>query len=301
MSDGWGYATSMTGSRNPSYDDFVDERCNNCDYYFDVEDGDCDDMTDNNNNPIYSCRVESQCPCHSIGLSEVRFPCLGGYDEPSEYDDDDEETEFRLPAMVFSIHIDRKKLQPIRYSPINAEIQVVDAVARTVSYTLRAGNVYDDLRVCWGNDNSIPLSLPEAISSYASSPGNDDLLPTHRFLQNACESREIDDTSFKPIKDPFIFGPGYDAVLIATAAYTPEAFLLLAGSGASHCNGLLMLGLKRYQHCDGETVNGYITDPIDGHSWLLIDHPDVIEECGEDYDAKALLLGQIQPLTPTDS
>ena len=302
LADGWGYTTTQGsgGDSDGNERDFLENTCDSCSYYHGTMDGDCDDMTDNDGNPIESCRVNSQCPCYEDGVSYVDFPCLAGHDGPSESDGDDET--FKLPAMVFSIHLDRSNLQVTRYSPINIEIQVARACDYAVSETFRAGNVYDDTTVCWGNDNTIPRSLPEAVEAYADAPGNDDLLSAKEFKYNASRSRNAD--LDEAIDDACIIEPGYDAVLIASATVNPSAFLLLAGSGAVHSNGLLMLGVRRYQHInddgntlDGSVIDGYITDPINGRAWLVIDHPDAIEEDGSDYDGKALLLGQIQSTT----
>jgi hypothetical protein len=63
-----------------------------------------------------------------------------------------------------------------------------------------------------------------------------------------------------------------------------------------------MLGLTNCTHTleDGTTVNGYLTDPlVGGMSWLLIDHPGALDEGGEAFDGKALLLGQ--QLTTTNT
>jgi hypothetical protein len=297
MPDAFGDCIVPEDSGDPEQD-FLEDHCRSCDYYFDEEDGNADDLTDNDGNYIHSCRVISKCPCYADGLSNVRFPCAEGYDEP----DYSEANEFSLPPMAFAIDL---SLQKLRASTVSAWVQDIrqdDAGDWLCTERYCGINIYEaNEDVCWGNDNSTPDSLPEAVATYSDAPANEDLLSVSGFKRNITLVRQA--AAQHPINGQLI-GPGYDALLVATATATPSAFLLLSASGIPSANGLIVLGLTSCTHtlADGTTVAGFLTDPvINGRSWLLIHNPAALDEGGEAFDSQGLLLGQIQSTTSTTS
>jgi hypothetical protein len=297
MPDAFGDCEIPEDSVDPE-EDFLEDHCRSCDYYFDEEDGDADGMTDNSGNYIYSCRVTSKCPCYESGLSAVTFPCEEGYDGP-DYNEGDY---FRLPPMAFAIDLTPRKLCPSTVSAWVQDIRQDHTGAWLCTERYRGINIHEaDEAVCWGNDNSTPSSLPEAVATYSDAPANEDLLSVSGFKRNITLVRQA--TAQHPING-LLVGPGYDALLVANATATPSAFLLLSASGISSANGLIVLGLTSCTHtfADGTTVAGYLTDPvINGRSWLLINNPAALEEGGEAFDSQGLLLGQIQSTTSTTS
>jgi hypothetical protein len=298
MPNEFGYCETAEQDEDDADDQFLREHCYSCDYYFDKAEGDASDMTDNNGNDIVSCLVYSCCRCYEEGLGAVRFPCPDGRDGPSSIGGDYFSLPFSLPPMAFAADLD---LQKLRHQSFSAWVQGVcqdDTGTWRCTDQSRGINIHesDDL-VCWGNDNSNPGSLPEAVATYCDAPANEDLLSINGFIRNIAQVRR--GTPVHAVKGALV-GPGYDALLVATATATPSAFLLLSASGVPSTDGLIVLGLTSCTHTfeDGTEVPAYITDPvIAGRSWLLIRNPAVLEEGGEAYDDQGLLLGQIQSTT----
>ncbi len=299
MPDAFGDCEIPEDSDDPE-EDFLEDHCRSCDYYFDEEVGDIDhmDQTDNNGNYIVSCMVTSKCPCYSDGLSSVDFPCDQGHDGPDRSEGD----YFSLPPMAFAIDLTPRMLCPSIVSAWVQDIRQDATGAWLCTERYRGINIHEaNEAVCWGNDNSTPSSLPEAVATYSDAPANEDLLSVSGFKRNITLVRQA--TAQHPING-LLVGPGYDALLVANATATPSAFLLLSASGIPSVNGLIVLGLTSCTHtlADGTTVAGYLTDPvINGRSWLLINNPAALEEGGEDFDSQGLLLGQIQSTTSTTS
>jgi hypothetical protein len=302
LPDGYGISDHAA----PNLDDdeieerFFAEHCRNCDYYFEDQSGSCDGLTDNNDNPIRSCTVASKCPCYEDGVRSVDFPCEEGYSDPFQ---SDSPGVFRLPPMAFAVDLFARDLQCRAISAWVQSIQRHDDQWLSGPH-LRAINTFDSDLVCWGDDNTRPVSLPEAVTTYIDAPSNDDLLPLSSFIANANRARHDQHVC---LITALQVQKGYDALLLASAAATPEAYLLLRGSGLPAADGLIICGLTRASHTleDGTTVPAYLTDPvIDGRSWLLIDNPAALDEGGERWDSTALLLGQIQSTStpaPCDS
>jgi len=305
MPDRFGYCESNGGDCDDSdiEEAFLEDHCHSCDYYFDNRDGECsNDQTDDDGNTIIRCTVRSQCPCYIHGPGDVSFPCAAGYDEPDYSDGEDG---FDMPPMAFAIDLSQKHL---RIRDISTWVQKIESDTNGQWWTgerLRAVNAFDTEVVCWGNDNSTPMSLPEAVTTYCDAPPNNDLLPISSFRANAHQARRSGCNS--GVIDALQVPAGYDALLLASATATPEAYLLLRASGFPAKNGLIIAGLTAASHTlsDGTTVPAYLTDPvINGRSWLLIDNPNALEEGGEAFDSQGLLLGQIQSTStpaPCDS
>ena len=297
MPDRFGFCSSGDGDDDDTIEEtFIADNCRTCDYYFDEVEGNCyNGQTDDDDNPIVSCRVRSQCSCHECGLGDVSWPCAAGYDEPNWGGGEDS---FDLPPMAFAIDLAQQRLD---VRDISAWVQKIsqDNGQWWTGERLRAVNAYDTELVCWGDDNSTPSSLPEAVATYCDASANNDLLSISSFRSNTQRARTKGCNS--GVIDALQVGPGYDALLLASATATPEAYLLLRASGFPAKNGLIIAGLTNASHTldDGTTVPAYLTDPvINGRSWLLIDNPAALDEGGKDFDSQGLLLGQIQS-TPT--
>jgi hypothetical protein len=279
---------------------FIEDNCNHCSYYFEEQSGECSehDIEDEDGNIVISCRVRSQCPCYTDGLFCVSWPCAAGHSKPSDSYGDGED--FSLPPMAFAVNLSPRSFTLFE---INAWVQDVscDTGIWRATDRLTAINVHSNESVCWGNENSTPRSLPEAVATYSDTGANEDLLPVSSFKANISQARS--QKPQHPVTGSLV-GPGYDALLIATVAETPAAFLLLTASGAAATDGLIALGLTSTSHTfeDGTTVNAYLTDPlVNGRSWLLVNDPKTLEN--EDYDGRGLLLGQLQSTAfpPCDS
>jgi len=295
MPDRFGVCSSGDSDDDDAIEDaFREENCRGCDYYFDDQEGYCSEgQTDDAGNTIISCTVSSQCPSYNSNLCDVSWPCAAGYDEPDWGGGEDD---FDMPPMAFAIDLSQ---QSLAVKEISAWVQRIAQDAGDGQWwtgdRLRAVNAYDTELVCWGNDNSKPSSLPEAVAMYCDAPANNDLLPISSFRSNAHQARHGSCRS--GVIDALQVGPGYDALLLASATATPEAYLLLRASGFTATNGLIIAGLTADEHTldDGTTVPAYLTDPvINGRSWLLIDNPAALDEGGERSGSQALLLGQIQ-------
>ena len=298
MPDRFGVCSSGDGDDDDAIEEaFMADNCHSCDHYFGDGEGECSNgQTDDAGNIIISCSVRSQCPCYDSGLGDVSWPCAEGHDEPNWGGKEDD---FDMPPMAFAIDLNQ---QSLAVRDISAWVQQIAQDTGGQWWTgerLRAVNAYDTELVCWGNDNSTPSSLPEAVATYCDAPANNDLLPISSFKSNAQRARY--QSCHSGVIDALQVGPGYDALLLASATATPEAYLLLRASGFTATNGLIIAGLTAASHTldDGTTVPAYLTDPvINGRSWLLIDNPAALDEGGDRAGSQGLLLGQIQS-TPT--
>ena len=301
MPDKFGYCETEEKDDEDAEELFKQDNCHSCDYYFDDADGDAGGMTDNDGNFILSCRVSSCCPCWADGLDSVSFPCKAGEDSP--FDTGWKQfgkggDVFSLPPMAFTVDLHLALLQPRSFSAWVQAVNLDDTGTWRCTDQWRGINIHEanDV-VCWGEQNSNPGSLPEAVATYSDAPANEDLLSVNGFIRNIHQVRRA--TPVHAVNGSLV-GPGYDALLVATATATSSAFLLLSASGVPSTDGLIVLGLTSCTHTfeDGTEVAAYLTDPvIAGRSWLLISNPAALEEGGEAFDSQGLLLGQIQSTT----
>lgn len=293
MPDKFGDCETVELNYEDAEDQFRSDTCHSCQYFFDTKDGDHDDMQDNDGNPFISSTVTSCCPCYEDGPSHVDFPCKAGEDSPFN----NGQLCFSLPPMAFAADLHPKSLRPRVFCAW------VQAVGLDCNGTWRCTNQWRGINihvndvVCWGEENSTPGSLPEAVATYSDAPANEDLLSINSFIHNI--EQVLHEIPVHAVKGSLV-GPGYDALLVATATATSSAFLLLTASGVPSTDGLIVLGLTSCTHTleDGTEVAAYITDPvIAGRSWLLISNPAALDEGGEAFDSQGLLLGQIQSTT----
>jgi hypothetical protein len=294
MPDKFGYCETEEKDDEDAEDRFRQDNCHSCDYYFDSQEGDASGITDNDGNLILSCRVTSCCPCYEEGVYAVNFPCKAGEDSPYNSG----QGAFPLPPMAFTTDLHLVSLRPRSFSAWVQAVSLDDTGIWRCTDQWRGINIHESHDVvCWGNENSNPASLPEAVATYCDAPANEDLLSVNGFIHNIHQVRRA--TPVHAVNGALV-GPGYDALLVATATATSSAFLLLSASGVPSTDGLIVLGLTSCTHTfeDGTEVAAYLTDPvIAGRSWLLISNPAALEEGGEAFDNQGLLLGQIQSTT----
>lgn len=266
------------------YENFVEDTCKSCDYYFDEYSDSPVDIEDDDGNPAVSITYKSRCPCKTDGIDYVGWPCAGGHKDPELASSS--EAEGPMPPMTYAVN-----LYPATgvISASLAYMQALNPRSQQVSGVYRSMNTYGDHTVCWGNDNDAPETLPEVVEQYISTPANDDLLKVHEYLQNR---RNLEDgDTHKPVSG-LVIPPGCDAALMVSAAYQPSAFLLLRGTGFPSSEGMLAIGLRRHSLLhDGQWLDGYCTTSIDGRCWFVLPNPDVTED--PDLQYQALLLAQI--------
>jgi hypothetical protein len=169
-----------------------------------------------------------------------------------------------------------------------------DSTGRNLTRAYRTINAFDDDRVCWGEENSTPESLPAAVVTYVDASANDDLLPPYQFDLNRRDVRKVSPSTTPP---GVSIGPGYDAALLVLAQQHRSAYLLLRASGMPAVNGVIAAGLNHHvvQHDDGTSAKGFATDPDDnGRIWFFI-----LDPTGTPDGSQALLLAQLPACTST--
>jgi len=288
--------------------EFIEDNCANCEYNCDsrrlegcgetIEDAEGVEWT------INYAYCHSPCTFYEDGLSGVNFPCCMGHDEPDGTSDD----EVSLSAMCFTawrcLDPERPfKSQDIRQDAFTAELRkaaLVDGIWRQTA-SRRSINCYDDGGICWGNNNDLPSSLADAADTYAEAEGNGDLLDPSSFIANndwmACTAVDRINSA---ITELHLAVPPADvdqALLVASAALNPQAFLLLTASGFKQQGGLV-IALAAWS----EAHNAWITrNTSSDHHWLVGVNP-------TDWEGnEGILLGQLHntelqpPLTSCDS
>lgn len=281
--------TDNDDANGDHWEEFFQDNCRSCYYYFNTRDFDPSDVgfdeEDQDGNKVVTVRIRSCCPCCRDGISYVEFPCAAGHDEPEPINsfasvDND------VPPMAYAID-----LQPTTGERMweGVWMQRINTVSRLATGEYPALNTYGDRSVCWGNDNTVPQSLPEIIDQVLDSPANEDLGTAADLERNRINVRNA--ICDEPLKGSFICS-GYDAALLVHAAHQSSAYLLLRGSGLEAHNGVIAVGLNCHTlEQDGQTLQGYITTPgYGGLCWFLIHETSA---AGTPVESRALLLGQI--------
>jgi hypothetical protein len=286
---------------------FERDVCFNCRYYCtdrDLDWDDVDDMEWNDGDGNYwrlsGATADSPCPCHRDGIDEVNWPCTAGHDEPdpSDYEDEDEDEDEDGEDTGETINDGLLHLGPTRFTTrrylsgacytylglpqryeFTAHLQKLSITgdAFSVAYTRRMANTFDpNQTVCWGNGNTVPQSLEEAAAAYAQANANDDLLNVHTAAHN-CRLAAEDPTPYELNKLAIALPPTADeerlALVVADAATMPDAFLLLAASGATTGDGLAIAAAQWVNALplpNGQQFTGWATAPLAGGcSWLI--------------------------------
>lgn len=314
--DAWieGHWRTLTATSYADRDNFRDNHCHECRYYFDyvcLNDNDvyCEVEYNGHETQVLghsTVRVASPCPCYREGLDAVDWPCLGGEDFAASDDGGSHDLDFT--DVRFSVHLDPTSLRrssQLDHSPWCVLLQGYDSDSETGPYfftaTERVLNVYDPHgEVCWGHGTSTPRTLAEAAEAYAAIPCNEDLLSIDGFEDNAASIRF--DGYEKTYDGPLfpLLAEREQALIYCRA--TPrnrQSFLLLATAQSAQVIGDVAILPATWQQVampDGTTRSLWVGDPLpDGHCWLF-------EATGEsDRDGVHLngqILGQLQ-LTPS--
>lgn len=146
-----------------------------------------------------------------------------------------------------------------------------------VTTARKCSNTYaPDDTICFG-DNSAPRTLAEAVAIYSDASCNNDLLSVNEFVHNISLTRsDLFDhpSAFSVIPvQPAL----QQALLVADATTTTQAFCLLAASGAPVDGQLatLLVSWQTVQLPDGSTTEGWLSQPLAGnHCWLVAPEAD---------------------------
>ena len=326
LPDGWSTANvPIAGSSASSdrYERFYDRYCEGCDYncgnrYLDGADLDGLEWEDRHGNywQISAATACSPCSVDEGGTGELEYinwPCHAGHDNPDDDDDDDDdgdtEEDFLLGPMRFSTtRIPTSGSYPLldtdeRFTAVLQSTALRDDNWR-FSRIRRVCNTYDPSNgICWGPHNTLPGSLAEAAAAYADAECNADLLKIPQFRRNTDEARS-DRDFFHEYSSLLLFpiGPWHaaQAIVLADAVSSPDAFFLLAASGAPVKDGIAATSARWVENlpiAEGHPVTGWRTRPLAGaNSWL-------IGQINTGDELIAVLLGQhsalLQPETPT--
>ena len=289
--------TTSNGGGNNANEEFYDNYCEGCEYNCDTRELDWNEVEDmewQDDNGTYwrlsGATAESPCAVAGSGLSGLSYiswPCYAGHDEPDDDDDEEEdddiEEDFLLGPMRFSTTrlitgIGSYELLDTseRFTAVLQGATPRDGTWR-FTQTRRVCNTYDPSQgICWGGFNTIPRSLAEAAAAYADAECNSDLLPVRHFRRNTTEARL--DTHFyvefgTHLLLPTWQGEAAQAVVLADAANSPDAFLLLAASGAPVKDGIAATTARWVEDLpitEGHTFTGWRTRPLAGmHGWLI--------------------------------
>lgn len=272
-------------------EDWVHDHCHGCKFYFETYEEDdstvLPDVRDGDNNRAISITYESRCCCKSEGVSAVDFPCPAGYSEP--LDDDNSEYDGTLPPMAYAIDCFPDTGGVFETS---AWMQAVHLDDQTVTATYRAINTFDTHRVCWGNENTVPDSLPQVVATYSDATCNEDLLDAESYSYNCCRVRG---DRARGCPAGVTIAPGYDAALLVSIQHHRSAYLMLRGAGFPARDGVIAVGLRHHVHqlddTDGAQIRGYISQPdCFGRCWFCASAP---ISSSDPTPFLGLLLGQI--------
>lgn len=167
---------TMIGTLTESEQDFVDNKCYDCQYHvedYEVYVNDIQVYDSNSDTELYfsgELTCSSPCPCYDNGLTDVSFPCLAGFDGPDDSGDTDD---ISLAHMRYDVH----------YEAIG-KIFIDDASVQSaiafdgVIYTGEQGgavNTFTDHHICWGDVDTTHTNLNSLIAFFESSVANEDL------------------------------------------------------------------------------------------------------------------------------
>lgn len=267
----------MNGKASMDPDSFVENYCYDCPFYAEdiqynatgegiyvyVEGEECEVIGD--------IDVNSPCPCYANGLDEVSWPCPKDHDYPSMGDDDDTE-DIELKHMSFAIRVDAESRVLLEYAFVQRAEFVNNVVV--VSNQGEAVNCYGhDGHICWGG-NSPEYTLNAISQSYSATPCNQDLTEFDTHNGYVYEFNELD---MADTDDPNInreFGAVWlgeaprarpTAVVVAAAADHPQAYLMLATSGAYTANKCAYVTATFYKNLpvdDDFVADVYVTDVL---------------------------------------
>lgn len=277
--------------RDDILEEFEEEHCKGCDYYFDTyTDDPPSNLEDCDGNSAISVTYRSQCPCKEDGISYVNFPCAAGHDDPTDTEVD---LSGPMPPMAYSV-----SLSPFDGTVVKdrALIQAITRDVGTDTWLCTSSwptlNTYADGSICWGQNNH-PESLPVLVDQFCEAPANADLVKPFQYLEYCNLVRSS--TPSRPIKGCLIEAGCVAALLVSITSHS-SAYLLLRGSGYPADDGVIAVGLHHHVHMqDGLALAGYRTTAIHGWCWFVLPS----SESDEPFQAE--LITQIPDPTPCSS
>ena len=294
MPDGHGYCEFEDLDPSVAEENWIEDNCHGCAYNFSTYDEDRSDelanIRDEDGNPAVMVRYESRCPYgRGEGLDAVSFPCAAGHHGPGT--NSNSRFDGPMPPMAYTIELHASTGVGIyTYAWIQA-CDLDDPSEPKLTMVYRSINAFDDHKVCWGDENSVPTSLPAVVATYCDAAANADLLDPASFSMYRDTARKATPTKVPP---GACIGPGYDAALLVSIQQHRSAYLLLRATGMQAADGVIAAGLK-YHTANG--VKGFATDPdANGNYWFF-----VLDPTGNVDGSQALLLGQLtlSPCTST--
>jgi hypothetical protein len=241
------------------WDEFRDDHCEYCDFYFDENITKDEDEDGNTRTTI----TTSKCEAFAEGprAQFLRHGCFMGHNpEPESYEDDEDSDErdyptetITLPDLLYSYSLETEATS-IGSIHFNWDEQC-GLEATNARGMLNVGHIMQ--QACWGEDNNEPL-FSGVISAFTNPEScfNEDLLNIHEFKETV---RQLDPMNRRPVNDIILRHPGNRIDAVLTSADTQVRFQLLA-SGidlAQLPNNILPL--QRAVHAG---TNGFITPPI---------------------------------------
>lgn len=299
LPDGWSTAdvpTVRRGSSNDAYERFYNTYCDGCDYNcseIDINGSDLDDLQWEDRHGVtwqISC-ASAYSPCavgdgNATELQYIDWPCCAGYDEPEDDDDEEDDGDMEEDFLLGPMRFSTTRLTTSGSYPLLDTVERFTAVLQATSLRdttwrfsrcRRVCNTYDPSQgICWGNRNTVPSSLAEAAAAYADAECNSDLLNVSQFRRNTADARSDSDFYVEHSSHLlFPIGPwqAAQAIVVADAISSPDAFLLLAASGAPVKDGIAATSARWVEElpiAEGHTFTGWRTRPLAGtHSWLI--------------------------------
>lgn len=259
-------------------DNFIDQYCYDCPFYSEEIEtnitGDCITvMYEGEECEIYGdVTITSPCPCYANGLDDVSWPCLRDHNFP-ESGDDEESEDIDLSHMSFAIRINPFNSQVVlEYAYVQRAEFVNNALY--VTEQGEAVNCYGhDGHICWG-DNPAGQTLNTIAQVYSATPCNQDLteFDTHNgyvYDFNELDMTDIDNSSISREQGAVWLGEESrsrtTAVVVASAANHPQAYLMLASSGSYTANGCAYVTATFYKNLpvdDDFVADVYVTDVL---------------------------------------
>lgn len=266
LPDGWANAQHLVQGFDE--EDFISSNCRSCRYWFVDQ---VDDGVDGDGNS-YVTTTTSCCDAYRDDdlSSYYNEQCPEGYDvgDPNGNADED----YKLAPTCFEFYFKPSVFLPDKFIALLPEdgerkpnirsyLQCVtssadDSEVRLSGVKRNLNCFADNDYVCWGTYSDFPTSIDQAISTFAATPSNDDLLSLDQYRDNASV---INFSPSVPADPSFEYRSGADALLLLHPQLHRDAFrqLRTAGIGTVGESGMLAAYVKRATVFNNE---GFITE-----------------------------------------
>lgn len=179
--------------------DFIDRACIGCVHYYSSKEVEFNDHINVGGHLVYVTHVshDSPCPCYDDGIGSIDFPCIADEEPANIGNGSIYYRHLKAGVLLYAAERDvlrvYEKARQSAYTMVIEAVHVLPGTDFEVSTTTLPVNVYDDMQVCWGTENTQPQSLPEAVSQYLESPPNNDLasVPTHNDRINCANDAPL--------------------------------------------------------------------------------------------------------------